>query len=85
MAEGALAGLLTGRCDTEAEDCGKSSLIGPADLAAWAKKIKPSLRYGASYSRGPTLKKDTPSVHADGQIFLVHVLAAEKPPTKLGK
>ncbi len=85
LAGEAFAGLLTGRCDPEEKNFGKSTFIKPADLAAWAKKVSRSLRYRSSYSRGPALKKDAPVRPAAGQVFLVHVLAPEKPPTKLGK
>ncbi len=80
-----LAGFLTGRADHEQKDFGTSVLLKPADVAAWAKRVTRSGRYGSSYQRGPTLKKGAPRTSADGAMFVIHVLVGEKPPTTLGK
>lgn len=81
----AIAGLLTSRCQGEQEGCGKSSFIKPADLAERVKRIKQSLAYGGGFARGPKLKKDLPKTAADGRVFLVHILALDKPPQDFGK
>jgi len=85
FAGGRFAAFLTGRCDLEAPDCGKSGMLSPTDLAEWAKRMKRSFRYRSGYSSGPTLKADAPRPAAEGQVFLVHILAGEKPPESLGK
>jgi hypothetical protein len=83
----AIAGLLTARCEGEQEGCGRSSFVKPAYLTERVKRIKQSLAYGSGFPRygGPKLKKDLPKTAADGRVFLVHILALEKPPHDFGK
>ena len=80
-------GLLTGRCKCDQPDCGKSSFVKPSDLAERVKEIQRTLgqRKASRYSRGPKLKDGAASTPAEGQVFLVHILSLEKPPTEFGK
>jgi len=87
LAGDAFAALLTSRADARAADCGRSRAVKPADLSGWVEQIKRSSSSGSRYraSRSPTLKADAARVKAAGRVFLVHILAGEKAPTKLAK
>ena len=86
FADKAFAGFLTGRTDPEADGCGKSTFIKPADLTAYLKKLKGTLRYSPYRSwSGPKLKEDAPKHSAGGRVFLVYVLLGDKPPAPVGK
>jgi hypothetical protein len=83
----AFAGLLTGRTDPEADGCGASGLVPPADLAAWFNQAKSSLRSSTGYRTygGPTLKSTLPKRAIAGQWFPVFILVGEAPPPQVGK
>ena len=80
------AGFLTGRTDPEADGCGKSSFIKPADLTAYLKRFKGTLRYSTYRPwSGPKLNKDAAKHTASGQVFLVYILLGDKPHEPVGK
>ena len=86
FADKAFAGLLTGRTDAEADGCGKSTFIKPADLTAYLQGLKRTLRYGSYRSMsGPKLKEDAPKHSAEGPVFLVYMVLGDKPPAPVGK
>jgi hypothetical protein len=83
--DGTFLGFLTGRCDFRRKDFGASRMVAGAELAEWAKAAARSTRYRSSYQRGPTRKEDVPRPSAEGQAFILHVIAAEMPPSSVGK
>lgn len=87
FADGRFAGFLTARDKPEAEGCGQSVFVKPADVTAWMARMKRYLTGPPSYrsSTAPVLKEDARKLTATGNVFLVHILHGEKPPPKLVK
>ncbi len=82
MVDGVFSGLLTSRTKPQENGCGKSDFITPTDLSAWIEPIKRSLgRKRPTSSRKPRIKEDAPKETATGNVFLVHIIIGEKPPT----
>ncbi len=87
LADQAFAGFLTARCDLRQADCGKSELVKPAEVSAWAGRMTRGLasRSAPSYYNRPKLKAGLEIPPVEGRVFLVHILVGEKPPKEFGK
>lgn len=79
------AGLVTGRAVLQEDDCGTSTFIKPADLAALGKQLKRSSFGSYSAYSGPRLKADAPKIPASGSVFRVFALVGDRPPPPIGK